>query len=175
MSTLKNKAFPIIITSIIIMIIIYLIATVEQPYITCSKTTTDDLGIRIVEEINTTIDGNKIKKMDLTKIIVLPSKYLDDDIHLNSIKFSLKKHYEYLDKDIISYSVKEDRVVVNVVAKEDETLVLNNIEFFENDNTLEIKINSNTRSSGVVTLSIKDKYTEGEFITRLKNNGYVCK
>ena len=30
-------------------------------------------------------------------------------------------------------------------------------------------------SSDVVTLSVGDKYTEGEFITRMKNNGYVCK
>ena len=75
-----------------IMIIIYLFATVEQPYITCSKTITNDLDIRIVEDINATIDGNKISEINLTKTIVLPSKYLEDDIHLNSIKFSLKKH-----------------------------------------------------------------------------------
>ena len=175
MSTKKNKTFPIVITSIIIMIIIYLFATVEQPYITCSKSTTNDLNIRVAEEISATIDGNKIIEMNLTKIIVLPSNYLEDDIHLNSIKFSLKKHYEYLDKDVVNYSVKDDRIVVNVLVDEDETIVLNNIEFFENDGKLEMKINSNTRSSDVVTLSIGDKYTEGEFITRMKNNGYVCK
>ena len=171
----KNKTFPIVITSVIIMIIIYLFATVEQPYITCSKITTNDLDIRIVEEISSTIEGNKISEMDLTKIIVLPDRYLDDDIHLNSIRFSLKKHYEYLGKDVVNFNVKEDRIVVNVLVDEDETLVLNNIEFFENDNVLEMKINSNTRSSDVVTLSIGDKYTEGEFITRMKNNGYACK
>jgi hypothetical protein len=38
-----------------------------------------------------------------------------------------------------------------------------------------MKINSNTRSSDVVTLSVGDKYTEGELITIMKNNGYVCK
>ena len=51
MSTKKNKTFPIVITSIIIMIIIYLFATVEQPYIACSKSTTNDLNIRVAEEI----------------------------------------------------------------------------------------------------------------------------
>ena len=40
---------------------------------------------------------------------------------------------------------------------------------------LQIKINPNTKSSDVVTLSINDKYTEGELMTHLKNNGYVCK
>ena len=171
----KNRTFPIVITSLIIMIIIYLFATVEQPYIVCSKTTLNDLEIRVVEEVNATIDGNKISEIDLTKTIVLPSKYLEDDIHLNSIKFSLKKHYEYLGKDVVNYSIKDDRLVVNILVDEDETLVLNNIEFFENDDTLEMKINSNTRSSDVVTLSVGDKYTEGELITRMKNNGYVCK
>ena len=171
----KNKTFPIVITTLIIMIIIYLFATVEQPYITCSKTITNDLDIRIVEDINATIDGNKISEINLTKTIVLPSKYLEDDIHLNSIKFSLKKHYEYLGKEVVSYSIKDDRLVLNILVDEDETLVLNNIEFFENDDTLEMKINSNTRSSDVVTLSIGDKYTEGELISRMKNNGYVCK
>jgi hypothetical protein len=61
-----------------------------------------------------------------------------------------------------------------VVIDDNETLVLNNIEFFENEK-LEIKINSNTRSSDVVTLSIGDKYTEGELMTKMKNNSYVCK
>ena len=39
----------------------------------------------------------------------------------------------------------------------------------------QIEIESNTKSSDVVTLGIKDKYTEGELLTRMKNNGYSCK
>ena len=53
----------------------HLFASVEQPYVSCSRSTTNDFGVRVVEEINTTIDGNKISKIDLTKIIVLPAKY----------------------------------------------------------------------------------------------------
>ena len=48
------------------------------------------------------------------------------------------------------------------------------IEFNDNDG-LQIKINSNTKSSEVVTLKIGENYTQGQFMTRLKNNGYVCK
>ena len=55
-----------------------------------------------------------------------------------------------------------------------ERIILNNIEFFDNDE-LQMKINSNTKSSDVVTLKINDKYTEGELMTRLKNNGYSCR
>lgn len=174
MTANKSRAFPIIITCIIIMIIIYLFANVEQPYVSCSRSTTNDFGIRIVEEINTSFEGNKISKIDLTKIIVLPSKYLNDNNYLESIKFALEKHYEYLGEDKVTYTIMDDRIVLNVKVSDDETLVFNNIEFFEND-VLEVRINSNTRSSDVVTLSIGDKYTEGELMTRMKNNSYVCK
>ena len=40
---------------------------------------------------------------------------------------------------------------------------------------LQIKINPNTKGSEVVTLKIKDKYTEGEVMKKMKNSGYVCK
>ena len=174
MTANKSRSFPIVITCIIIMIIIYLFASVEQPYVSCSRSTTNDFGVRVVEEINTTIDGNKISKIDLTKIIVLPAKYLEDDSYLESIRFALEKHYEYLGEDKVTYTISDDRIVSSVVIDDNETLVLNNIEFFENEK-LEIKINSNTRSSDVVTLSIGDKYTEGELMSRMKNNSYVCK
>ena len=84
--------------------------------------------------------------------------------------FSLKKKFGQ------NFIVDENLIdsIVNKAMIDNETLVLNNIEFFENDK-LEIKINSNTRSSDVVTLSIGDKYTEGELMTKMKNNSYVCK
>ena len=64
-------------------------------------------------------------------------------------------------------------MIAQVVVDDDETLILNNIEFTDDDD-LQIKINSNTKAQDVVTLSIKDSYTEGEFMTHMKNNGYTC-
>ena len=61
-----------------------------------------------------------------------------------------------------------------VVVEDEETIILNNIEFFDNEG-LQMRINSNTKSSEVLTLSVDDNYSEGEFMTRLKNNGYHCK
>ena len=61
-----------------------------------------------------------------------------------------------------------------LVDKNNETLILNNIEF-TNEDDLQIKINANTKAKDVVTLKIKDAYTEGEFMTHMKNNGYSCK
>ena len=44
----------------------------------------------------------------------------------------------------------------------------------DNNGNIEVKINSNTKSNDVIALSIGDSYTEGELMTRLKNNGYLC-
>ena len=46
---------------------------------------------------------------------------------------------------------------------------------FTNVEDLQIKINANTKAKDVVTLKIKDAYTEGEFMTHMRNNGYSCK
>ena len=61
-----------------------------------------------------------------------------------------------------------------IVVDDNETLILNNIKF-TNVEDLQIKINANTKAKDVVTLKIKDSYTEGEFMTRMRNNGYSCK
>ena len=67
----KGKVFPMILTIIFIVIIIYLFATIQQPYVVCSKSTTNDLGIAINEELQVTLDGNRIGSMDLTKTLIL--------------------------------------------------------------------------------------------------------
>lgn len=174
MVTNKSKVLPIIITVSLIVIIIYLFATVKQPLIVCDRNIKDDLGITISESLETTIDGNKIEKMVLTKTIILPEDYLKEDSQLESIKFTLEKAYQYLDDEEVSITKGKDRVILKVVIDDDETIILNNIEFFYNDG-LQMKINSNTKSSDVITLKVRDNYTEGELKTRLKNNGYSCK
>lgn len=171
----KSKIFPIIITVLLIVIIIYLFATVKQPYVECSKDTTNQLDIEIKEELKTNLDGNRISKIELTKIIILPEKYLSNNKkYLKTIKESLKVSYAYLGKNKVKFTEESNKIIMNIVIDKDETVILNNIEFVDNDD-LQIKINSNTKSSDVVTLKISDKYTEGELMTHLKNNGYSCK
>lgn len=174
MFTSKGKGLPIIITIMLIVIIIYLFATVEQPLVVCEKKVTNDLDISVLEVLETTLDGKEIDKMVLVKTIVLPDKYLVDDNELDSIMFALEKSYKYLGEDKVLVTKGKDRINVKVVVEDDETIILNNLEFFDNDG-LQMRINSNTRSSEVLTLRVKDDYTEGEFMTRLKNNGYSCK
>ncbi len=174
MFTSKGKGLPIIITIMLIVIIIYLFATVEQPLVVCEKKVTDDLDITVSEVLETTLDGKEIEKMVLVKTIILPDKYLVDDNELDSIMFALEKSYKYLGEDKVLVTKGKRSVTVKVVVEDDETIILNNLEFFDNDG-LQMRINSNTRSSEVLTLRVEDDYTEGEFMTRLKNNGYSCK
>ena len=170
----KNKIAPIIITVIIIVIIMYLISNVSQPYIECSRKTVDELNITVIEELKAELDSNKIDEMELIKTIILPEEYLEDDTHLNQIYYAIDKSYEYLDDDVVDVTKGLDRIIVDIEIDDNETILLNNLSFYEN-NGLGIKIISNTKSSEVVTLSINDEYTEGKLMTRLKNNGYNCK
>ena len=173
MSTRKNMTFPIILTFIIIAIIVYLFTSIEQSEVTCEKTKIFDGDIRLVEKLVAVTDGKEIDSMRLTKTIILPEKYLRDDHNLTVVKNALENTLDYLGKNV-KYTTSDDRIIVNIEVKKDEILLLNNIDFVANQD-LQIKINSNTKSSDVITLSVGDNYTDGELMMRLKNNGYSCK
>lgn len=170
----KTPIFPVVLTVVMIVIIIYLFVTVKQPLVVCEKRVVDDLGITISEQLDVTIDGNKIGKMELVKTIKLPDNYLEDDKYLNSLMFILENSYDYLDSKKVNVTKMKNSVSVRVEIDKDETIILNNIEFVDNGE-LQMRINSNTKSSEVVTLKIKDNYTEGELMTRMRNNGYSCR
>ena len=175
MTRKKGKVFPMIITIILIVIIIYLFATIKQPYVECDKKVINDLGIQILENVKVNLDSNSIDKMEVTKTIILPEKYLKEEKnYLNSIKFAIKESYEYLPKKAVELTQESDRIIAHITLSDNETIILNNIEF-EQPNDLQIKINANTKAKDVITLKIKDSYTEGEFMTHMKNNGYSCK
>ena len=172
----QGRVFPIIVTVLLISIIIYLFATIKQPYVECSKTETTEQGIQIAENLKVTLSSNNIENMDLTKTIILPENDTEEEnSYLDSIKFAIKSSYEYLPKNAVKITQDSDRIVAHImVDKNNETLILNNIEF-TNEDDLQIKINANTKAKDVVTLKIKDSYTEGELMTHMRNNGYSCK
>ena len=175
MTLRQGRIFPIIVTVLLISIIIYLFATIKQPYVECSKTQTTEQGIQIVENLKVALSNNNIQKMDLTKTIILPGNETEkENSYLDSIKFAIENSYEYLPKKAVKITQDSDRVMANVVVDNNETLILNNIEF-TGEEELPIKINANTKAKDVVTLKIKDAYTEGEFMTHMRNNGYSCK
>lgn len=172
MNTRKNRIFPILLTIIIIGIVVYLFMNIKQPYIECSKTTTYDKNVKVVEEVKTTLDSNKISELKVEKKIILPEE-LSDYKHINSIKSALKDAYQYLGKRA-KITVNDNVIVVKISINKDETVILSDISVIYNDD-LELKIISNTKSNNVVSLKINDNYTEGDLITRFRNYGYSCK
>ena len=173
MNTRKNMTLPIVLTFIIIAIIVYLFANIEQSEVSCEKVKTFDGNVRLTERFVAVTDGKEIDSIRLTKVIVLPEKYLKDDHYLTGIKNALSNTLEYLG-DNVKYTIGTDRITVEIEVEKDEILLLDNINFVTNED-LEIVINSNTKSSEVITLSVGDHYTDGELMTRFKNNGYNCK
>ena len=172
MSTRKSMTFPVVITFIIILIIVYLFATIKQTEIICNRVRSFDKDVKVTEDINTIIDGKKITGITVVKTIVLPSAYADET-HLNSIKYSLQKTLEYLG-DKVKYSINDNIIKVTINVHKNEIVLLNNISFVVNDD-LEIIINSNTKSSEVIPITVGDNYTDGEFMMHMKNYGYSCK
>ena len=170
----RGSVFPIILSIIFIVIIIYFFANVNQPYVVCSKTKTNDLGFTITEEIKTTLDGNSIEKMDITKTITFPENYISDhNLEFTNMRKTLKHAYDYLPKGTKKITQEADRLIAHITIEDDETIILDNMDVVS-DNGLNLKINANTKAEDVVTLKIKDKYTEGEFMTHMKKNGYTC-
>ncbi len=172
MTTRKSMTLPIIITFIIIAIIVYLFANIKQTEIVCSMTESFDGDVVLQENLVTTLDSKKITSMKLVKTIILPPEYADE-VHLNSIKFALDNTLEYLGKKVY-YTISSDRIITEVKVDKNEVLLLDNIQFVVNDD-LQVVIDSNTKSSNVITLTVGDNYSDGEFMMRLKNNGYHCK
>ena len=172
MSTRKSMTFPVVITVIIILIIVYLFVTIKQTEVICNRVRSFDKDVKVTEDINTIIDGKKITGITVVKTIVLPSAYADET-HLNSIKYSLQKTLEYLG-DKVKYSINDNIIKVTINVHKNEIVLLNNISFVVNDD-LEIIINSNTKSSEVIPITVGDNYTDGEFMMHMKNYGYSCK
>ncbi len=170
MSSRKSMRLPIIITFIIIAVIVYLFARIKQTEVICEKTYNFDSGISLKEKVVATLDGKEIDKLDVTKTILLPEKYTKDESYIIDIKNNLDRTLSYLG-DKVSYSILDDRIIVEISVKNNEVVLLKNIKFEDKN----IVIDSNTKSSDVVTLTVGDDYTDGEFMKTLKGYGYSCK
>ena len=170
MNSRKSRKLPIIITFIIIAVIVFLFARIKQTEVVCEKTYSFDSGISLKEKIVATLDGKEINKLDVTKTILLPEKYIKDENYIEDIKNNLDRTLSYLGEKV-SYSFLDDRIVIEISVNKNEVVLLKNISFDDK----KIIINSNTKSSDVVTLTVGDDYTDGEFMKALKGYGYSCK
>jgi len=169
----KKMLFPLIITSIFIIIMIYLIINIKQENITCIKETTDNLSINLEETIYVELKQNKISNMKLVKEINLPSN-LNKEENISKIKDELSYNYEYLGKDKLHFKINDNIITSIVEVNKNETLILDNISFSNDDNIFNIKINPNTKDENVITLKVGDEYLDGEFMIYMKSFGYKC-
>ena len=173
MNTRKSMKLPIVITFIMLIIVVYLFATLQQDKVVCEKTTNFDNDVTLKEVVTTTIDNDSISNIQLVKKIILPKKYLDNESYQNSVKYSLENTSEYLGKSV-KYEITSTGVIATIDISKDELVLLDNIDFSSNGD-LGMNINTNTMSGDVITLKIKDKYTPGELMKKLKNNRYSCR
>lgn len=171
MNSRKSMKLPIFITLILLIVIVYFFVTIKQTQIICKKTYKFDKNISVTEEINSRIDGKKIKKIEITKTIIIPNK---DEKLIKELKDALERTLGYL-SDKVNYTILDDRIIVKISVNKNEIVLLNNIYFINSNQTINVKINSNTKSSDVIPLTVGDNYTEGEFMKYLKSMGYSCK
>lgn len=166
----KNRTLPVVFTLIVIMIIVSFFANIKQTEIVCEKTKKFDKNIYIHEKIISKIDGKKIDRLLITKTISFPEK-LGNKEYIDSIKESLDRTLEYLE-DKVKYTIEDNQIIINIDVSKNEVVLLDNISFLQDS---EIRINSNTKSEEVITLTIGDNYTDGEFMQYMKSKGYSCK
>ena len=70
----KSLFWPVMIGTLILAIIIYLVASVKQPFVTCSIRHNND-GAIIEERITTTFNSGTISSINYNKTITLTGKY----------------------------------------------------------------------------------------------------
>lgn len=167
----SNFLVPIILVVIIIFIIFYLIATTNQPYVSCNLRHTDDLNIQTKETVNVKLSARKIVELNIKKVYTFPSKF-DDSTNMNMVKGLLDNSLNYLGDDQNVYK-KDNQIIVDIITKKKTPILLNNVEFLVDDG-LSVKVNTNTKSD-VTMLSIGEEYSEGKLLQYLNSRGYSCK
>ena len=133
-----------------------------------------DGGITVKEVVESTTDGKKINSMKITKTIYFADRYVNNIDSIEEIKNAIENTLEYLG-DKVTYNVMDDRIIVEIKVSKNELILLDNINFVDNGGKIEVIIDTNTKSSSVIALSVGDNYTDGELMKRLKNKGYTCK
>ena len=174
MSTRKSMKLPIAITLIFILIIVYLFMNIKQSKVICENGKVFDGGFRVDEYIESNTDGKKIISMNIVKTIYVSDRYVNNTDSIEEVKNVIMNTLDYLG-DKVTYEVLNDRIVINIKVHKNELVLLDNIDFIDNGGKIEVVINTNTKSSDVISLSVGDNYTDGELMKKMKNRGYSCK
>ena len=167
MNTRRSMKLPIIIVFIFIVIVVSFFTSIKQKEVTCRKRK-EFSNVVVDEVVISKIDSKRIRSIDVTKTIYFNGNHNSKDIE--KVVDSLDNTLSYLDKKV-KYTISEDKIIIHINVNKNEVVLLDNIIF----NNLEVKVNSNTKSSDVITLKVLDNYTDGEYMKRLKGKGYRCK
>lgn len=156
-----------IIGFIILFIIIYFFVIVKQKIITCNKTKLEE-NVKIEENVELYLD-KKLKKVIVNKKILLPTRLSDKKTKEKIVK-RLNQTFSYIGDD--NYKIYEEKKIINldINVMNNNLVILDNLSY-KND----LLVNSNTKSSKVITLETGLKYDEYKLISKLKSKGYSCK
>ena len=174
MSTRKSMKLPIIITFIFIGIIVYLFTNIKQSVVVCEKKNLFTADIQLIETVQANTDGKRITKLEITKKVSLPINYNRMESTLTGIQNALEYNLEYLGNKV-TYTKQDNGITANITVSNNELVLLDNMALEDNEGEIIIQINPNTKSSDVIALKVGDNYTDGEFMTLMKNRGYSCK
>lgn len=174
MNSRKSMTLPIVITLIFIVIVVYLFMNLKQSKVVCESIKTFDGGFKVKENVLSNTDGKKITSMEITKTIYVADRYVNNTESIEEVKNAIKNTLDYLG-DNVSYEVLNDEIIVKMKVHKNELILLDNINFIDNGGKVDVLINTNTKSSDVISLSVGDNYTDGELMKKMKNRGYSCK
>ena len=100
----KSLFWPVMIGVVIIAIIIYLVANLKQPYVTCSIRNNNDVAT-VDEKLLVTFNSDTISNIKYDKTVYLNDKY-KESVHTNSIKEN------FLSK-IVKFFENTEELIVN--------------------------------------------------------------
>jgi len=161
---------PIIFVFIFLIVIVSFFSSIKQKEITCKKEVDYFSKIQLKEYIVSNIERKKIKSMNIVKNISFMEKLSRKE--MDQIIEKIHRTHNYLGKKV-KYTFGEDKIVIKINVSSNEVVLLDNIRFSEKK-PVEIVVNTNTKSSDVLSLKVGDSYSEGEYMKRLKNRGYRC-
>ena len=162
---------PILFVFLFLIVIVSFFSSIKQRKVTCQKQVDYFSKIQLREYIVSDIEGKKIKSMNAIKSIIFRESLSREE--MDKIIETIHRSHDYLGKRV-RYTFGEDKIVIQIDVSSNEVVLFDSIRFLDKK-PIEISINTNTKSSEVLSLEIGEHYTEGEYMKRLKSKGYRCK
>ena len=158
MNTRRSMKLPIIFVLIFLIVIVSFFSSIKQKEIICQKEVDFFSKIQLKEYVVTNIEGKKIKSMNVVKNILFREDLSREE--MDRIVEAIHRTHNYLGKKV-KYTFGEDKIVIKINVSSNEVILFDYIRF-NDKKPIEISINTNTKSSEVLSLKVGDSYSEGE-------------